>query len=84
MHAVEQKQSQSIFFEEIHLETIHAINCSEVRDKLDELFDGDARLEETPAGIKRGLFSHLEACRDCCRAFDVRTRFRPAGRSRIY
>ena len=83
MQAVEQKQPQTIFIEEIRVETIEAMNCFEVRGKLEALFDRESLLEETPAGIKRQLFSHLETCRDCCRAFDVRVLFRPAGRAPI-
>ena len=84
MNAVEQKQTQRIFIEEIRVQTIDAMNCYEVRENLDGLFDQESSLEETPAGIKRKLFSHLETCRDCCRTFDVRVRFRPASRAPIY
>ena len=84
MNTVEQKQTQTIFIEEIRVQTIEAMNCFQVRKNLDALFDREGSLEETPAGIKRKLFAHLETCRDCCRTFDVRVRFRPAGRARIY
>lgn len=55
MQAIEQKQNQAIFFEELNVEI-----------------------------IERSLFKHLETCSECCRSFDVRVRFRPAGRNRIY
>lgn len=84
MRAFKQKHGHSISLWETHNEAVMAMNCAAIRESLDELFDGNANLEETPAGTKRGLFAHLEACRDCCRAFDVRARFRPAGRRRIY
>lgn len=84
MQAVEQKRSREVNFEEINFEMIEATNCFQIRKNLDAVFSGDVPLEETSAGIKRILFAHLEACRDCCRSFDVRVRFRPAGRDRIY
>ena len=58
-----------------NIEATEKSGCSPVRQKLDALFDGDARLEETHAAIKKVLFAHLEMCEACCRAFDVRTRY---------
>ena len=84
MNAVEQKQTQTIFIEEIRVRTIDAMNCFQVREKLDALFDRESLLEETPAGIKRKLFFHLETRRDCCRAFDVRVLLCPKGRTPSY
>lgn len=84
MQAVEQKQSQEVIGAENNFATNSAINCFQIRERLDALFGGAAPLEETPAGIRRILFGHLEICRTCCRSFDVRVRFRPTGRDRIY
>jgi hypothetical protein len=60
---------------ENNIEATERSGCSQVREKLDALFDGDARLEETHAAIKKVLFAHLEICEACCRMFDVRTRY---------
>jgi hypothetical protein len=66
---------------EINVKTGEDESCFQIRKKLDALFEGDSRLEETDAAIKRFLFGHLENCTACCRAFDVRARFR-SGRGR--
>lgn len=84
MQAVEQKQSQEVTVHESSFATIDATDCFQIRERLDTLFGGVASLEETPAGIRRILFGHLETCVTCCRSFDVRVRFRPSGRDRIY
>lgn len=84
MQAVEQKQSQEVTVHESSFATIDATDCFQIRERLDALFGGVSPLEETPAGIKRILFTHLEICRTCCRSFDVRVRFRSPGRDRIY
>lgn len=55
-------------------EASDARRCFQIREKLDALFDGDARLEETHEAIKKLLFRHLESCQRCCRSFDVRAR----------
>lgn len=62
--------------QEINVETGGDASCFQIRKKLDALFDGDSRLEETHTAIKRFLFGHLVTCDACCRAFDVRARFR--------
>lgn len=84
MQAVEQKRNQEINFEEINFEMIETTNCFQIRKNLDAVFSGESPLEEASAGIKRILFTHLEVCRDCCRSFDVRVRFRVAKRDMIY
>jgi hypothetical protein len=84
MQTVEKKQSQKTVFKEINFEMIDAINCLQIREKLDAVFGGISPLEETSAGVKRDLFAHLETCRDCCRSFDVRVRFRTASRDTIF
>jgi len=84
MQSVEQKHGQTIFFEKIGIETVEAMSCSQIREKLDGLFDEGVSLEDTSQDIKCHLFAHLETCRACCRAFDVRVRFRSNGRARIY
>lgn len=78
MHTLKQKQSRTGFFEELRVEKV--MSCFEVREKLDELFDGNSMLEESTARFRRSLFAHLENCRGCCRAFDVRVGLRSAGR----
>lgn len=67
---------------EINVETSGDASCFQIRKKLDALFEGDARLEETHAAIKRFLFGHLENCTACCRSFDVRVRFRSGSGGR--
>lgn len=84
MQAGEPNKSRTIFFEEMQIEVIESLSCFQIREKLDALFDGNLPLEETPAANKRSLFRHLENCSDCCRAFDVRVRLRPASRTPIY
>lgn len=69
---------------EINVETSEDASCFQVRKKLDALFDGDARLEDAQAAVKRFLFGHLENCEACCRAFDVRARFRCGGGRGIF
>ena len=84
MRAIEQKQRQEVITDENNFATIDLANCLQIRERLDALFGGAAPLEETPAGIRRILFGHLEICETCCRSFDVRVHFRPPGRDRIY
>ncbi len=84
MPAIEKSQKQEIIIEKISSETTEAMNCFQAREKLDALFNGDSRLEETHAAVKRLLFEHLEICGACCRAFDARVRFRLSQRARIY
>ncbi|HRH40844.1 MAG TPA: hypothetical protein PKY82_04305 [Pyrinomonadaceae bacterium] len=69
--------------QKIIVEPIEEVSCFQIREKLDLLFDGDSRLEETNEIIKRVLFRHLETCQKCCRSFDVRVRFRSGGGRRI-
>lgn len=71
----------NISIETTEIEATEKSGCNQVREKLDALFDGNARLEETHAAIKKVLFAHLEICEACCRSFDVRVRFR-CGRGR--
>jgi hypothetical protein len=76
MQAVVQKFTRgNVVIGEINIEPTEKSGCNQVREKLDALFDGDSRLEETHAAIKRILFGHLEICQACCRMFDVRTRY---------
>ena len=82
MQATVQKfAGENLVVGEINIEATEKSGCVQVREKLDALFDGDARLEETHAAIKKVLFAHLETCEACCRSFDVRARFR-SGRGR--
>lgn len=82
MQTFKRNLRNSIIFEEI--ETNEATNCLQIREWLDALFGDGVSLEEIPARKKRCLFKHLENCRDCCRSFDVRARFRSPGRNKIY
>ena len=75
MPTVEQKQSRTATFQRTGFETIDSVNCFQIRERLDALFDGKPPLEETPANVKLILFRHLETCNNCCRSFDVRLRF---------
>lgn len=70
--------------QEINVETTEDASCFQIRKKLDALFDGDERLEDAHAAIKRFLFGHLENCEACCRAFDVRVRFRSGSGRGIF
>jgi hypothetical protein len=82
MQATAQKFTREIpLVQEINVETTEDSSCFEIRKKLDALFDGESRLEDAHAAIKRFLFGHLETCAACCRAFDVRARYR-CGRGR--
>ena len=77
MQTAVQKLTQEIsIVGEVGAEASDARLCFQIREKLDALFDGDARLEETHEAIKKMLFRHLESCQSCCRSFDVRARFR--------
>ena len=76
MQAATQTSRQTII-QEFDVETGEAASCLQIREKLDALLGGNSRLEETPVAVKQSLFKHLESCRTCCRAFDVRVRFRP-------
>ena len=58
--------------------------CFQIRQKLDALFDGSARLEETHEAIITMLFRHLETCQQCCRSFDVRAHMRQDTARRIF
>lgn len=80
--AVQKFTEGNLVVSEINIEATEKSGCSQVREKLNALFDGDARLEETHAAIKRFLFGHLENCAACCRAFDVRVRFRSGSGGR--
>ena len=84
MQAVGTRQSQTLTVGEINAGTMETMNCPQIRENLDALFGNAARLEETPAAVKRILFNHLQICDSCCRSFDVRVRFRSPGRDRIY
>lgn len=84
MQAAETKEIPQIIVGKIAVEITQAMNCNQAKEKLDALLDGDERLEETHTAIKSILFRHLENCIDCCRAFDVRARFRKPGRDRIF
>ena len=82
MQATAQKFTREIpVVQEINVETGEDATCFQIRKKLDALFDGESRLEDAHAAIKRFLFGHLETCAACCRAFDVRVRYR-CGRGR--
>lgn len=65
---------------DVELNINHEMKCSQAKECLDELFSRRRMLEDTRPTVKRLLFDHLETCRNCCRAFDVRVRFRPAHR----
>ena len=84
MQAITQNVSRKIIIGKINFKTTEAMSCFQIREKLDALFGGDSRLEETHAAVKRILFEHLENCVACCRSFDVRLRFRSTGRDTIY
>lgn len=79
--AVQKFTGENLVVGEINIGATEKSGCNQVREKLDALFDGDARLEETHAAIKKVLFAHLEICEACCRSFDVRARYR-CGRGR--
>jgi len=80
----EAKQTKPAAVKETENEIQNELSCSEVKEVLDELFGAKRKLEETRPHVKHHLFVHLEACRKCCRAFDVRVRFRPSRRGGIY
>lgn len=82
--AVQELRREVLIKREIVVERIDEISCFQIREKLDSLFDGNSRLEETNEIIKRVLFRHLETCQNCCRSFDVRVRFRSGGERRIF
>lgn len=84
MQAVEKKMRQEKIIKNIGFEIPDAMNCFQVREKLNSLFCGEARLEETHSAVKQLLFAHLETCQSCCRSFDANVHFRPSGRNRIY
>lgn len=84
MQAVMEKQSREKAVHDFNFEIPEALNCFQIKEKLDALFEGDSPLEETHQGVKRILFGHLETCQKCCRSFDVLVRFRPSGRDRIF
>jgi hypothetical protein len=69
---------------DVDLDVMNEMNCSQARERLDEIFSQRRLLEESRPSAKRLLFDHLETCRRCCRLFDVRVRFRPAHRRNIY
>lgn len=75
MQTAVQGSKQAQVIREFNIEPNEKTNCFQIRDKIDALFDGDSRLEETHAAIKRILFGHLGVCQACCRMFDVRTRY---------
>jgi hypothetical protein len=52
------------------------LSCFQIREHLDALFSGALMLETVHQITKRCLFKHLESCGHCCRAFDVRVRYR--------
>jgi len=79
-----EKRIQQPNFRKFNFETIEEVNCSQIREKLDELFSGKYLLEHMDAGIKRFLLGHLASCSDCCRSFDVRMHFRPVRHNAIY
>lgn len=84
MQAVETKEVQQIIVRKIEVEITQSMNCEQAKEKLVALLSGDELLEETHVAVKSVLFRHLENCSDCCRAFDVRARFRTLGRDRIF
>lgn len=73
--AIERSTRELRIIQEIDIEPTEMTSCFQVKEKLDALFYGDSRLEETHMAIKRVLFRHLETCETCCRVFDVRVRF---------
>ena len=84
MQAEKQRQSRRPSFREFNFETLEAVNCSQIKESLDELFSGGFLLEDLDFGAKQVLFGHLQTCSDCCRSFDVRIRLRPIGHNAIY
>jgi hypothetical protein len=78
------QETRTIIIRDVDLDVTSEMNCSQAREHLDELFSRQRLLEETRPRVKRLLFEHLETCRSCCRAFDVRVRFRPAQHRNIY
>ena len=81
--AVQELRPEILLKRKIIVETIDEINCFQIREKLDSLFEGNSRLEEMHEAIKKSLLRHLETCQNCCRSFDVRVRFRSSGGRRI-
>ena len=81
--AVQKSKREIPIIQEFNIEIIEQASCLQIREKLDALFDGDSRLEETQEMVKRVLLRHLETCDACCRSFDVRVRFRVGGRKGI-
>lgn len=84
MQSAVQTSTQEVpIIQEFNIEIIEQASCLQIREKLDSLFDGSSRLEETHEILKRVLLRHLETCDACCRSFDVRVRFRVGGRKGI-
>lgn len=84
MQVEKHKHNRQINAAEANFEAADAISCTEVKAKLDELSSGRFALEKMDKLTKTFLFRHLENCTGCCRAFDVRMRFRPTRHATIY
>lgn len=82
--AVRELRPEILIKREITVEPIDELNCFQIREKLDSIFDGNSQLEEMHEAIKGILFRHLETCQNCCRSFDVRVRFRSGGGRAIF
>ena len=84
MQAVREKQNWEKSVNGSNVGMTEAINCIQIKEKLDALFNGGSSLEEMHPAIKRILFGHLETYQRCCRSFDVCVSVRPPGRDRIF
>lgn len=77
-------QIQEISIRSENFEVPKEISCFEIRERLDDLFEGDSLLEKTHQSIRRILFEHLVECEACCRSFDVRAHLGSSSRDRIF
>lgn len=84
MEAVVEKHSRKTLDYGIRTAGTEAMNCSQIREALDAIFDGRIRLEETHTPAKRIMFEHLLNCRACCHSFDEGVRFSSPERDRIF
>jgi hypothetical protein len=84
MQTLTEKQSQKTPESGVGCAKTEMIRCLRIREKLDSIFDGSSRLEETHETSKQILFDHLRTCKKCCRSFDTRARIRSPGRNRIF
>ena len=84
MHTVIEKHSRKTLDYGIRTAGTESMNCSQIREALDAIFDRRIRLEETHTPAKRIMFEHLLTCRACCRSFDEGVRFSPPESDRIF